>query len=1047
MISKNRNSFKWVYLPVVISSAAILTSQLSAGEYQAQDAQQVQSLGHQYVGGRTRIGVSVTDDGDASADINHVFSETQNSSTSGGLWAGIELDGDDKGINEGGVQINHNWVARDRQGNATHVNKAFAAYDRNSEDDAKVTVGYGQERRAGFWEGHVSKGVSDKRLVQAATATTKAVYEKAFDYGVGASVGTHLASTNTKITAGLDHQWGDEMASDEDTAMMTTLSAGVQQYFQGTPHSVGLNVAASRTKGGYDGDGDTETSANLNYNYEFGGGSIYQPDQRYRRVRVEIPGKGRAATYAKKPVYTKQPIYKNQPVYKNQPIYKKEPVYTNKTVRVPTGGTMAKSTVELEGQTFFKHGSAVLIPSAQQRLRQISAEIRKHGYKGNIRITGNSCGLPDMHQDKVLSEQRASAVRNFMIAQGFNPAHLQARGLGATHPKYSAAAGQDFKNRRVDIEYVTERQQRINGGGFRNETKRVQNGFRNVITGYKRIQTGTKNVQVGVRNVQTGTTDILVSQGVPGTPRVIWRTEAIATTPAWITRALRSTFDHNRSVDTYRTTAGQDDLFNTDSNSAPTANSDSVTVSQGKGAYISVLDNDNDSESTVSIHEFGQGMYGSVTQEGDQLIYTANSDYVGQDSFTYTIVDDGGLKSEATVYVTVTATSTGNAAPVATNDMASTVDGQNVLIDVTANDTDDGGDVSVTSVSSAGNGSATIENGQVRYTPNSGYVGVDTFTYTIVDSEGLTDTATVSVTVTANGSVNTAPIAVDDTATTNAGEAVSIHVIDNDSDNESAFSITEFGQGSNGSVVNSNGKLVYTPNADFFGTDSFTYTIVDDGGLTATATVTVTVNKVASTNNAPIAIDDNGETKANNSVTINVLGNDFDYDEGDLATLKSHDSSSKYGGTVVTQNSQLTYTPATDFVGTDTFTYVIEDKFGLTSTATVTIVVSSNGSTDGNTDGASCNMDCTIAYMDDELTSKNTAVTIDVLSNDSGTGLNIVEVSQGANGHVTISGNKVVYTPVNNFVGNDVFWYKIVDAAGYATSNKVMVYVVDDSKK
>ena len=1039
MISKNRNSFKWVYLPVVISSAAILTSQLSAGEYQAQDAQQVQSIGHQYVGGRTRIGVSVTDDGDASADINHVFSETQNSSTSGGLWAGVELDGDDKGIDEGGVQINHNWVARDGQGNATYVNKAFAAYDRNSEDDAKVTVGYGQERQAGFWEGHVSKGVSDKRLVRAATATTKAVYEKAFDYGVGASVGTHLASTNTKITAGLDHQWGDEMASDEDTAMMTTLSAGVQQYFQGTPHSVGLNVAASRTKGGYDGDGDTETSANLNYNYEFGGGSIYQPDQRYRRVRVEIPGKGRAATYAKKPVYTKKPIYKNQPVYKNQPIYKKEPVYVNKTVRVPTG-TMAKSTVELEGQTFFKHNSAILIPSAQQRLRQIAAEIRKHGYKGSIRITGNSCGLADSVRDKALSEQRASVVRNFMIAQGFNAAHLVARGLGASHPKYPTTADQDFKNRRVDIEYVTERQQRV-AGGFRNETKRVQNGFRNVVTGYKRIQTGTKNVQVGVRNVQTGTTDILVSQGAPGTPRVIWRTEAIATSPAWVTRALRSNFDHNRSVDTYRTTAGQEDFFGSTSNSAPTANSDSITVSQGKGAYISVLDNDTDAEGSISIHEFGQGTYGSVTQEGDQLVYTANGDYEGNDSFTYTIVDEGGLKSQATVYVTVTAssTSTGNTAPSAVNDMASTTENQDVLINVVANDMDAESDVSIETVSAAGNGSAVIENGQVRYAPNSGYVGVDTFTYTIVDAEGLTDTATVTVTVSGNGSVNTAPVALDDTATTKSGEAVSIHVTDNDSDNESAFSIANFEQGSNGSVVNDNGKLVYTPNANFSGTDSFMYTIVDDGGLTATATVTVTVTKARATNNAPIALDDDASTTANNSVTINVLGNDFDYDEGDLAVLKSHATSSKKGGTIASLNGQLVYTPAAGFIGTDTFTYVIEDKYGLTSTATVTVVVSAGG--------VVCNTDCTVAHIDDELTSKNTAVTIDVLANDSGTGLNIVEVSQGASGHVTISGNKVVYTPTADFVGNDVFWYKIVDASGYSTSNQVMVYVVDDSKK
>ena len=946
MISKYRKSIKWVYLPVVLSSAAVLTSQLSAGEYQAQAAEQVQSIGHQYVGGRTRIGVSVTDDGDASADINHVFSETQNSSTSGGLWAGVELDGDDKGVDEGGVQINHNWVARDAQGRATHVNKVYGAYDRNSTDDDKVTVGYGQERQSGFWEGHVSKGLSDKRLVQEATSTTAAVYEKAFDYGVGASVGKHLTGANAKVRAGLDYQWGNEVADNEDRATMTTLSAGIEKYFQDTPHSVGLNVSASRTDGGYDGDGETDTSASLNYNYDFGGGSIYQPDQRYRRVRVEIPGKGRAATYAKKPVYTKQPIYKTQPVYENKPTYTKQPVYANKTVQVPTGGTMAKSTVELEGQTFFKYGSAVLIPSAQQRLRQIVAEIRKHGYKGNIRITGNSCGLSDTVRDKALSEKRAGVVRDFMIAQGFNPDHLKARGLGASHPRYSKE-NQDFKNRRVDIEYVTERHQRV-AGGVRNETKRVQTGFRNVISGYKRVQTGTRNVQVGVRNVQTGTTDILVSAGAPGTPRVIWRTEPIATSPAWVTRALRSTFEHNRSVDTYRTTAGSDlDDFFESSNSAPTANDDTATVITGKSVYVDVLNNDNDSESSVSISSFGQGSNGSVTKENGQLVYTPASGYVGNDSFTYTIVDAGGLTSEATVYITVTSSgssTTTNTAPVATNDSASTTAGQGVLVNVLSNDSDSEGSISLSSVGQASSGTVTIEGSQVRYTPNTGFTG----------------------------------------------------------------------------------------------TDSFTYTIVDEGGLTSQATVTVTVGGGTSANTAPKADDDNATTTVNNSVLINVLGNDFDYDEGDVAVLKSFSRSTSKSGTVTSQNGQLLYTPASNFVGTDTFTYTIEDNAGLTATATVTVVVSDDGST--------CTAVCTIANMDDEITDKNTAVTIDVLSNDTGTGISLTEVSQGASGTVTISGGKVVYTPSTDFVGNDLFWYQITDSAGYSTSNKVMVYVVDDSK-
>ena len=852
MKSKKTNSYKWVYLPVVFSSAAVLFTPVMAGQYQTEDVQQVGSLNHQFVGGRTQVGVSVTDDGSASADVNHVISETQDSSTSGGLWAGFDLEGEDKGIDSGGVQLNHNWVSRDGSGRATHVNKAFAAYDRNSTDDAKVTIGYGQERENLFWEGHVSKGLSDKRLVKAATHEAPAVYEKAFDYGVGASVGTFLTGTNTRVRGGLDYQWGSEVGVGEEDAKIITVSAGVEQYFSGTPHSVALDVAASKKEGGYKhaGSDDVQTSASLSYRYDFGGDNIYQPDQRYRRVRVEVPGKGRAATYAKKPIYTQKPIYKAQPVYKNQPVYKKQPIYVNKTVRVPTTGHMAKSTVELEGQTFFKYGSAVLIPSAQQRLRQIANEIRKHGYKGNIRITGHTCGLPDPVNDRALSQQRANAVKHFLISQGFNPAHLDTRGLGGAEPKYSKA-DQDFKNRRVDIEYVTERQQRV-AGGFRNETRKVQNGFKNVITGYKRVQVGTKNVQVGVRNVQTGTTDILVSQGAPGAPRVIWRTEPVNTAPAWITRALRSNLSHNRTVDTYLTTAGS----------------------------------------------------------------------VGE------IV-------------------TGNSAPIAVNDTTKIEVNQTVIIDVLFNDSDlDNDALTIVSVSegSAG-GTISFENNKILYTPAVNFVGSETFTYTISDGS-KTSTATVSVMIVAStngggndgGDTNSAPKAVNDAATTSINTAKEIHVLDNDSDPENdSITITNVTQGTKGGMVqvNSGGKVLYTPAAGFTGVDTFTYTITA-GGQTATATVTVDV-------------------KGNNGVEP-------------------------------------------------------------------------------------CN--CTVANMDDVLMEKDTVAVIDVLANDTGDSLSIIEVSQGHSGTVKIIGDKVTYTPKAGFEGNDLFWYAIKSESGeYKTSNKVMVYV------
>ncbi len=80
--------------------------------------------------------------------------------------------------------------------------------------------------------------------------------------------------------------------------------------------------------------------------------------------------------------------------------------------------------MELEGQTFFKLNSSKLIPSAKTRLKQIAAQIRKSGYKGSIRITGNTCGLGDPVYDQRLSEKRAKAVKNFLIKNGFNPRSL-----------------------------------------------------------------------------------------------------------------------------------------------------------------------------------------------------------------------------------------------------------------------------------------------------------------------------------------------------------------------------------------------------------------------------------------------------------------------------------------------------------------------------------------------------------------------------------------------------------------------------------------------
>ena len=161
-------------------------------------------------------------------------------------------------------------------------------------------------------------------------------------------------------------------------------------------------------------------------------------------------------------------------------------------------------------------------------------------------------------------------------------------------------------------------------------------------------------------------------------------------------------------------------------------------------------------------------------------------------------------------------------------------------------------------------------NNTVTYTPTTGYSGPDSFTYTISDGRGGTATATVSITVVA---ANRAPVAVNDTATTGAGTAVTVSVLANDSGpgRGSVDGAGHVGAGPWHAVVNASNTVTYTPAAGYSGPDSFTYTISDGRGGTATATVSITV---VAANRPPVAVNDAASTGAGTAVTVSVLAND-----------------------------------------------------------------------------------------------------------------------------------------------------------------------------
>ena len=926
-------TYKWISLPVVLCSAAVLSTAsfaVPSTSQQYQDAQQTSRVNQQYVGGNTQIGAGITDRGNIDVELNQIFSENENRSTSGGIWADYDLKGDDKGFQGRGVEINHNWVSRDDSGRAIRINKAKAAYDRNASGHDKVTLGYGQETENKFWEGRVSKGLSGRKDTR--SSGTDTISDRAYEYGVGATIGKFLPNSNVRVRGGLDHEWSSKVGQGEKDATNTTLSAGIEKFYEGTGHSFSFDVSGSKRDGGYQNgaSSDNDYSARLGYKYDFAGSNAFQNATSTRRIRVEVPGQNTP------------PRYESRTQYKKVPTYKTVPVYGKKVVKVPYK-RMVQSTMALENETFFKKNSARLIPSAQQRLKQVANEIRKSGYKDSIRITGNTCGLGNAQYDQILSERRARSVREFLMKEGFNPEHLIARGLGKSHPKYRNVPGEGFKNRRVDIEYVTEKS--VAQTAYRSEEKTVQTGTRKVATGFKNVPAGTKNV--------------MIDNGSQGSPRVIWKTETIQNTPAWIKRGLHNNIKHDRTINTYQTTEGFNNPAPT--NMLPVANNDNVKTACGIPVTIDVLGNDTDLDGNpLQIVNFTQGANGTVTQgENGQLIYTSNSENCGlDDQFNYTVSDGRGGTDTATVTVTVDP----DDSVVATNETTTVEAGQQIIIDVLNNDDSDASINAI--VAAPQNGTASIVNGQITYVPNPNFTGSDTFTYEVVDANGNTDTATVTINVSA--AANVAPVATDDQSTTTAGQSVVLDSLANDGDsNNDNLTIQSVSTPANGTAVISGGQIIYTPNPGFIGTDTFTYVISDGNGGTATATETVTVTGPATpSNQAPIANSDTGNVVCSGPVAINVLGNDTDADADTLSILNFTQPSN---GTVTQNaNGQLVYTSNGNSCGTDDqFTYTVTDGTNPSNSATVTISIAPqvNTAPEATDDTATTQVDQPITIM------------------------------------------------------------------------------------
>ncbi|MEK6780591.1 MAG: Ig-like domain-containing protein [Bacteroidota bacterium] len=451
-------------------------------------------------------------------------------------------------------------------------------------------------------------------------------------------------------------------------------------------------------------------------------------------------------------------------------------------------------------------------------------------------------------------------------------------------------------------------------------------------------------------------------------------------------------------------------------NDAPVANNQGVTVQEDVAKAITLTGSDADGN-PLTYTIVTPPAHGSLSVViGADVTYTPNANYNGSDIFTFKVNDGASDSSPATVSITVDPV---NDAPVANNQSVSTQMNVARAITLTGSDVE-GSSLTYSIVTPPTNGSLSVVVGDgVTYTPNGGYTGSDSFTYTVNDGALTSVAATVSITVIAG--INTTPVANNQGVTVQEDVAKAITLTGNDADgNPLTFTIvTPPAQGSLSVVIGAG--VTYTPNANYSGSDSFTFKVNDGASDSNPATVSITVDPV---NDAPVANNQSVTTSEDVGKAITLTGSDL---EGSSLTYAIVIPPTN-GNLSVVVGAGVTYTPNANYSGPDSFTFTVNDGAITSVAATVSITVSALN-------------DAPIANIQSVTTSEDVAKAITLTGSDvEGSSLTYAIVTPPAHGSLSaVVGASVTYTPNANFNGSDNFTFKTND--GLIDSNIATVSI------
>ena len=446
----------------------------------------------------------------------------------------------------------------------------------------------------------------------------------------------------------------------------------------------------------------------------------------------------------------------------------------------------------------------------------------------------------------------------------------------------------------------------------------------------------------------------------------------------------------------------------------PVAVADVVTVAEDEPIEINVLANDqNPIAGPLRLTSVSFPLHGkaSISPEG-KAIYRGDTNYFGEDNFTYVVQNDSGAKAFGAVTINVTPV---NDVPVPADDRSFTFEDRPVTIDVLLNDKDADGDaLSIVSLSAPENGKASLINNKIVYTPDSGFNGTNVFFYAITDGKSAPQQGKITIVVRAS---NNAPVAKPQSVVLNRNTTKDIFYLADDLDGDPVtFRIIR--APAHGELFSYPTLGSYSPHKGYFGTDSFTYKASDGFLESGEATVDITI---LNTNNPPTANSLSLMTRVNQAVSITLTATDLDDDPVtfQILTNPAH-------GILAGSGSNYVYTPKLDYLGKDEFTYTISDGMSETQGKV------SLETTDKNTaPGAN------VKFV---KTTPNTPVTIVLTGSDSESNpLTFDLTSSPKHGSLFGDAPYLTYTPTTDYIGPDRFRFTVSD--GEFTSDPAAVTI------